>query len=93
MNPFDATDPSKSILENWNRVAAQMCESTKELGEFAVHCNGASLRVYYTRMKARLGSLAAVDAKKSGQAGYEKVKLLLNISFINSFDPYTHVSS
>ena len=70
---FDISDPSKSIADNWNSVASAICESTKDLGEFAVHCNGPALRVYYGRLKARLANLVNVDAKKSGQAGYEKV--------------------
>ena len=73
LNPFDVSDPSKSVADNWNNMASAMCESTKTLGEFAVHCNGAALRVYYGRLKARLANLVNVDAKKSGQAGYEKV--------------------
>ncbi len=75
LNPFDIS--SKSVAENWNSVASAMCESTKALGEFAVHCNGAALRVYYGRLKTRLANLVNVDAKKSGQAGYEKVFFIL----------------
>ena len=69
----------KSIADNWNSVASAICESTKDLGEFAVHCNGPALRVYYGRLKGRLANLVNVDAKKSGQAGYEKVLLIMMI--------------
>jgi hypothetical protein len=59
-----------------------MQESTKHLEEFQVRASGVALRVFYGRLKTKLANLSAAEAKKSGQAGYEKVSLVLKNGFI-----------